>query len=272
MTQLTTHSAREGSTTPAPPPFAPHRRRPLAAVLADPRVRLGAGTAVILVTAWAARRDRISPAEVTAFRAVNGLPDRIHLPAWAIMQLGTFGAAPAAAGIAWLTGERRLAGQLLSAGTGTWALSKLVKQMVHRPRPASLLPGTHRRGPDAAGLGYLSGHAGVAVALGAAALPHLGPAGRALTLIAIPAVGLTRIYVGAHLPLDSLGGAALGLAVDAVLTLVATPGTQRARPDQARALSAEPPSTRRAIPSAGVHGRSRACRPNSVPAPHRRAR
>jgi len=272
MTQLTTHSAREGSTTPAPPPFAPHRRRPLAAVLADPRVRLGAGTAVILVTAWAARRDRISPAEVTAFRAVNGLPDRIHLPAWAIMQLGTFGAAPAAAGIAWLTGERRLAGQLLSAGTGTWALSKLVKQMVHRPRPASLLPGTHRRGPDAAGLGYLSGHAGVAVALGAAALPHLGPAGRALTLIAIPAVGLTRIYVGAHLPLDILGGAALGLAVDAVLTLVATPGTQRARPDQARALSAEPPSTRRAIPSAGVHGRSRACRPNSVPAPHRRAR
>jgi membrane-associated phospholipid phosphatase len=224
MTKLTTHSDQGDRTTPAPPPLAPGRRRPLA-VLADPWVRLGAGTAVMLLTARAARRDRISPAEAAVFRAVNGFPDSIHLPAWAIMQLGTLGAAPSAAGIAWLTGERQLAARLLSAGTGTWALSKLVKQMVRRPRPASLLPGTHRRGPDAAGLGYLSGHAGVAVALGAAAMPHLGPAGRALTLTAIPAVGLTRVYVGAHLPLDILGGAALGLAVDAAITL-----TQRREP------------------------------------------
>ena len=109
----------------------------LAAVLADPRVRLGEGMAVILVTAWAAHRDHLDPAEATAFRAVNGLPDSIHLPAWAIMQLGTFGAAPVAAGLAWLAGERRLAGQLLAAGTGTWALAKLVKQVVRRPRPGA---------------------------------------------------------------------------------------------------------------------------------------
>jgi membrane-associated phospholipid phosphatase len=32
-------------------------------------------------------------------------------------------------------------------------------------------------------------------------------------------VGLTRIYVGAHLPLDVAGGAALGLVIDAALTL-----------------------------------------------------
>ena len=91
--------------------------------------------------------------------------------------------------------------------------------MVRRARPADLLPDTHRRGRDATGLGYLSGHAGVAVALGASALPHLGPAGRALTLSAIPTVSLTRIYVGAHLPLDTAGGAALGLAIDAALAL-----------------------------------------------------
>jgi membrane-associated phospholipid phosphatase len=59
----------------------------------------------------------------------------------------------------------------------------------------------------------------LAAALGAAALPHLGPAGRRLALAAIPAVGLTRVYVGAHLPLDVIGGAALGVAVDAALTL-----------------------------------------------------
>jgi len=91
--------------------------------------------------------------------------------------------------------------------------------VVRRPRPAALLPDTHRRGRDAAGLGYLSGHAGVAVALGAAALPRLGSAGRALTLSVVPVVGLTRVYVGAHLPLDVAGGAALGLAVEAAVRL-----------------------------------------------------
>jgi undecaprenyl-diphosphatase len=194
----------------------------LIGVVADPRVRLGVGTAALLVTALAARHDRVGAGEARVFRAVNGLPDALRVPSWAIMQLGTLGAVPAAAGAAWLAGDRDLAGLLLASGTGTWALSKLVKQIVRRPRPASLLAGTRRRGREAAGLGYLSGHAGVAVALGAAALPHLGPAGRALTVTAIPVVGLTRLYVGAHLPLDIAGGAALGLAVEALVSLAAS--------------------------------------------------
>jgi undecaprenyl-diphosphatase len=188
-------------------------------VLTDPRIWLGAGTAAVLVTAAAVRRDHVGPSEDLVFRAVNGLPDSLYPPAWVVMQLGALGAAPAAATVAWLAADGELAARLLVSGTATWALSKLVKQMVRRPRPASLLPGTRCRGREAAGLGYLSGHAGVAVALGAAALPRLGPAGRALALSVIPVVGLTRVYVGAHLPLDVAGGAALGLTVEAAVRL-----------------------------------------------------
>ena len=220
MSPLTSASDRIGPATPAPKPSASNPKRS-PGTLAGPRVRLAAGVVTMLATAAAARRSRVGRCEATAFRAVNGLPDPLYPPAWVIMQLGTLGAAPASAGVAWLAGDRELAGRLLAGGTATWALSKLVKRVVRRPRPAVLLPGTRRRGPDAAGLGYLSGHAGVAVALGAAALPRLGPAARIITLTAIPAVGLTRVYVGAHLPLDIAGGAALGLAVDAALALVA---------------------------------------------------
>jgi undecaprenyl-diphosphatase len=172
----------------------------------------------------------VGPREARVFLAVNGLTDALYPAAWVVMQAGAFGAVPAASASAWLTGDRVLASRLLAGGTAAWALSKVVKQAVRRPRPAALVPGSRGRGPDATGLGYLSGHAAVAIALGAAALPYLGPGGRSVALSVIPMVGLTRVYVGAHLPLDVAGGVALGLAVEATAELIlagpAAPTTQ----------------------------------------------
>ena len=186
--------------------------------VADPRGRLLVGGAGLVTTALVVRRDRIGQGETTVFRAVNDLPDSLFAPAWVVMQLGTLGAAPAAAGAALAARrDRTLAARLLAGGTASWALSKVVKQGVRRPRPAAFLTDTHRRGQEATGLGYLSGHAAVAVALGTAALPHLRGPARLAVLTAIPVVGLCRIYVGAHFPLDVVGGAALGLAVDGAL-------------------------------------------------------
>lgn len=198
-------------------------------VLGDPRVRFGLGVAAMLLTAATARGNRVGRTEATTFRLVNDLPDAIYRPAWVIMQMGALGAAPATACAAWLAGDGKLARHLLADGGCTWALSKLVKQLVRRPRPATLITGVRVRGRDAAGLGYLSGHAGVAAALGAAALPHLGPAGRAAAVTVVPMVGLSRVYVGAHLPLDIAGGAALGIAVDAAVALIQQRADQEGR-------------------------------------------
>ena len=216
---------------PAPSPRAgrTQERSPLD-LLADPRVRLGLGAATTLVTALSARRNRVGYCEARVFRAVNGLPGSLYPPAWVIMQLGTLGAAPAAAGAALLAHDRELAGRLLAGGTGTWALAKLVKRMVRRPRPAALVSGSRSRGRDASGLGYPSGHAGVAVALGTAVFPRLSPSGRAVAAAAVPIVGLSRIFVGAHLPLDVAGGAALGLAVEAAVALVRHPSGHKSQP------------------------------------------
>jgi hypothetical protein len=150
MTALTDTADRAGIIAPVPQAPVTNRRRSIPRMLADPRVRLAAGTAALLVTAMNVHRDRVGPREAATFRAVNGLPGRLYSPAWVVMQLGTLGAAPAAAGAATLAGDRELAGRLLAGGTTAWALSKVIKRMVQRPRPAMLLPATHVRGSEAA--------------------------------------------------------------------------------------------------------------------------
>lgn len=179
--------------------------------------RLLLGLVGLAGTASVVRRDRVGRREVAVFRAVNELPDALSGPLWVVMQAGAVGAAPVAAVAADVAGRPRLAAQLLLGGSGAWVLAKVVKRFAQRPRPVVLLPQTRCRGPEASGLGYVSGHAAVAVALTAAALPHLGRRGRLAALAAAPVVGLARMHAGTHLPLDVVGGAALGLAVDAVV-------------------------------------------------------
>jgi membrane-associated phospholipid phosphatase len=154
--------------------------------------------------------------ELALFRPVNGLPDALHPPVWAVMQLGALGAAPVLGAVAWRAGRRDLAVRMVAGATTSWTLAKLVKQVVRRGRPAQLVPGTHVRGKEATGLGYLSGHSAVAVSLMAAATAAV-PQRRNLFATAAATVGFARLYVGAHLPLDVVGGVGLGLVVNGVL-------------------------------------------------------
>ena len=183
--------------------------------------RTAAGAAVLAGTLVPIRRDRIGRREQQAFRLLNNLPDPLYVPAWPVMQLGALAAAPVTAAVALAAGNRPLAGRLLWSGAAAWTLAKGVKRVVRRGRPIALLTGVRTRGQEATGLGYLSGHAAVSVALAGTAWPYLGPGGRRATLGLASVVGLSRIYVGAHLPLDVAGGAALGVLVDAAWSLKA---------------------------------------------------
>jgi undecaprenyl-diphosphatase len=143
------------------------------------------------------------------------------------MQAGALGAAPASAAVAFALGERRLAAELAAAGSVSWALSKVVKRIVRRERPALLLRKVRVRGNAASGRGYLSGHAGVATALAAVLVQRYGVR-RSMPAVAVAGtVGLTRLYVGAHLPLDVAGGTALGLVVEGAVAAAVALGEQR---------------------------------------------
>ena len=184
-------------------------------------MRVALGAAGLALATVPVRRDRVGPTEARVFTSVNSLPDAMHAPAWVVMQCGALLAAPASAVVASALGEKRLAVQLAAAGSTTWALSKVVKRVVRRDRPAGLRPAVVVRGEAATGLGYLSGHAGVATALAATLVQRVGVRKAAPALVVAGTVGLTRLYVGAHLPLDVAGGTALGLVVEGGVTWLA---------------------------------------------------
>jgi undecaprenyl-diphosphatase len=171
------------------------------------------GAALLLLSALPVHADSISDLEAAAFRLVNDLPSLPFAVVWVPMQLGNLLVVPAAVLVALVARRFRLAIGLALAGGGVYALAKVVKHFVLRGRPETVLDDVVVRGAAAHGLGFVSGHIGVVTALALVAAPWLPRRGRWALAAAVAAVFLSRMYVGAHLPLDMIGGAGLGLAV-----------------------------------------------------------
>jgi undecaprenyl-diphosphatase len=163
----------------------------------------------------------VSAAETAVFRGINGPTVLPFLVVWPFMQLGNFVAVPIVAAIAAALRRWRLAAAALVAGAGVYVLAKGVKGIVPRGRPDALLEDVVIRGDVALGRGFLSGHAAVVAALVTVAWPWLGTRGRIAGASLAVAVCLARVHVGAHLPLDVVGGVGLGLAVAGLVLLVA---------------------------------------------------
>ena len=196
-------------------------------------IRVTAGALVLATSAAAAGRGTAGQFEVDLFRMINNLPSVLTIPLVTVMQAGTLGAVFVAAGLAiaarrWPPARRwRLARDLLASGTLAWLAAKAVKTYIRRGRPSALLHGVIVRGAAATGLGFPSGHTAVAAALATAAGPYIGRRAGRLAWCGVGIVAIARMYVGAHLPLDTIGGAALGWIITAGLHLAwGAPGGQ----------------------------------------------
>jgi undecaprenyl-diphosphatase len=179
-----------------------------------------AGAVLLVFAALVVHGGRVGGPEATVFRAINATTVLPFVVVWPVMQLGNVLVVPAATVVAAALRRWWLAGELLLAGTGTYLAAKVVKGIVPRGRPHGLLSDVVIRGAEAQGRGFVSGHAAVLAALAAVAWPWLGRGGRITVCALVVVVSLARVYVGAHLPLDVVGGAGLGLAVGGAVRLV----------------------------------------------------
>jgi glycosyltransferase 2 family protein len=163
--------------------------------------------------------------EDTLFSAINGLPDALMPVVWPFMQYGVFLTIPVLCLVALLFRRVRLAVAMAIAGVGVYFLARVVKEFVSRGRPEALLDNVVARETFASGsLGFPSGHTAVAGALTVVVTPYLRGRWKIVPAALLATVFLGRMYVAAHVPLDLIGGAALGFAAGGLANLlVGTP-------------------------------------------------
>lgn len=179
--------------------------------------RLLVSLVVVTASALVARRRDIDPLEGDVFHFVNRLPRKPSLIIQIIMQAGALGASFVAAAIALIAGKRLLARDLALGGAGAWYVAKTVKKQVGRGRPTSVFDDVQVYGAHATGLGFPSGHAAVSAAMATAVGDYLPKPARMLAWAIAGTVAFARVYVGAHLPVDIVGGIPLGIAVASAL-------------------------------------------------------
>jgi undecaprenyl-diphosphatase len=171
-------------------------------------------------------RDGTVPSwERSIFRAINDLPNFLYRPLWPFQQLGALAVGPVVALVAALFRRFRLAIAVLIATVGKLALERVVKAMVTRQRPGTSVGGdVHLRGDvTATGESFVSGHAVLIAAIAGLVTLYLPGRWKIVPWVVVALVMVTRVYVGAHNPLDVVCGAALGLAIAGAINVVLGP-------------------------------------------------
>lgn len=180
--------------------------------------RIATGATVFALTWREAKAVDLPAWEEPTFRAINQLPETGRL-LWPVMQFGSFAAIPVVTvALDRLTGDRRFAATVGAAGLAAYLGAKVVKRRVGRGRPGDVYETINRR-ENASGYGYPSGHAAEAAAMATVIASRLPRSWQWLPVALVTSVSTGRLFFGAHLPHDVIGGAAMGTLIGGSLNL-----------------------------------------------------
>jgi len=180
------------------------------------------GIAVFVPCAGVASSGRVGDLERAVFEAVNGLPSSFTQPARVLQYLGVLGVGPVVAVVALAFHRYRLAVAALVVTALKLAAERAIWNVldIQRDRPGVTEPNAIvRAGTPTSGVSFVSGHVMLVTALAWVITPYLRGLWRIAPWAVVAAVAFARVYLGAHNPLDVLGGAAMGLAIGGLVNL-----------------------------------------------------
>lgn len=202
--------------TAAPAPSTPRRALVGAAV---------GGAVVAAVAGLVAATGEVPGWEASTFHLVNDLPDALRPVMWTFQLAGLLAVPLVVAAVALVLRRWRLAAALvLLVPVKLLVEHQVVKRLVERERPATTVCGMDLtcgqfRDVPLAGPSFVSGHAIIAWAVATLLWPVLPRGWRWLPVGVAALNAVARVYLGAHNPLDVVGGAGIGVALGAALAL-----------------------------------------------------
>ncbi len=147
--------------------------------------------------------------EVFVFQAIYGLHDSLFPIFYIVTQLGSIYILGILLALYMIKRSYHILLHVVMNGTLAYLMAGFMKDIWGRARPDELLAGVVHL-DYARGAGFPSGHMALAVALALTVGHYVPKKYHWLIAVWILGVGLSRIYLGVHAPLDIIGGFAIG--------------------------------------------------------------
>lgn len=176
----------------------------------SPTIQLFLAIGLFGVAVLASNGEQMTAWEITIFQAIYGLPGFLHGFFLAITNLGSIYMLGLLLLLYLAKWHYHVVLRLLMTGTLAYVVSGVAKDLWGRARPFELLTDVVSLDYIVRGPGFPSGHMALAVALALTVGHYLPKKYHWVVPIWIVGVGLSRVYLGVHAPLDIVGGFAIG--------------------------------------------------------------